>query len=506
MGILDAVSNKTQVKKVASTKGGEYAGPCPICGGSDRFRVWPADKGGEGSWWCRGCGKGGDLVQWHVDFEGMAYKDAFRAAGRAPLTPDSGYVSKRQQRLQAVSTLPVADKKPDFIPRRHESPIETWQIKARELVDASHARLLETPKVLGWLHARGLDLDAVKAFSLGWFPGERDNPCMWRPRLSWGLPEVLNNSGKPKKLWIPRGVVIPWIVNGEIKRIKIRRPKADLGDKGVKYYLIPGSVSEAALFNPDRKAFVVLESELDAMLIAAKAGGLVGSVALGSAGNKPGAYSWDRLRHALRVLVALDNDDAGDKAYAWWSEHFDNAKRWPVSVGKDPGEAFAQGVDIRQWVMEGLPPVMTLNLKHKPGASDQNSLADASVATTPSGAALPKASSESLLTDATNDPIPSAIQPDPAESETAQGADDAVGGNDDWLPQAIIDLREIIQRYPVKIICTEGRLAIVNHPDFRNEPVLNRLSDLVFWDPNVGAFLDSFPKNEIHRGNFAEGL
>jgi hypothetical protein len=34
-------------KKVASTGGGEFAGPCPFCrDGKDRFRVWPEQ--GEG--------------------------------------------------------------------------------------------------------------------------------------------------------------------------------------------------------------------------------------------------------------------------------------------------------------------------------------------------------------------------------------------------------------------------------------------------------------------------
>jgi DNA primase len=36
-------------KKVASTGGGEYAGPCPFCGGINRFRCWPTKgEGGAG--------------------------------------------------------------------------------------------------------------------------------------------------------------------------------------------------------------------------------------------------------------------------------------------------------------------------------------------------------------------------------------------------------------------------------------------------------------------------
>ena len=34
------------VKRVASTHGGEYTGPCPLCGGVDRFHVWPEEGDG----------------------------------------------------------------------------------------------------------------------------------------------------------------------------------------------------------------------------------------------------------------------------------------------------------------------------------------------------------------------------------------------------------------------------------------------------------------------------
>ena len=54
MNILDALGLIGWTgKKAATTNGGEYAGPCPNCGGSDRFRVWPVEKGGEGRCWCR---------------------------------------------------------------------------------------------------------------------------------------------------------------------------------------------------------------------------------------------------------------------------------------------------------------------------------------------------------------------------------------------------------------------------------------------------------------------
>ena len=70
------------LRKVATTQGGEYAGPCPFCGGDDRFRVQPHHKNG-GRWFCRGCGDG----QWHdvidfvqkrdgLDFVGLTFQEA----------------------------------------------------------------------------------------------------------------------------------------------------------------------------------------------------------------------------------------------------------------------------------------------------------------------------------------------------------------------------------------------------------------------------------------------
>jgi len=40
-----------RVQKVASTEGGEWKGPCPKCGGTDRFTVQP-EYGNNGGRWC----------------------------------------------------------------------------------------------------------------------------------------------------------------------------------------------------------------------------------------------------------------------------------------------------------------------------------------------------------------------------------------------------------------------------------------------------------------------
>jgi putative DNA primase/helicase len=45
------------------------AAPCPLCGGTDRFQFY--DTNGDGTWFCRGCGKGSgsDLVMRHLGVE-----------------------------------------------------------------------------------------------------------------------------------------------------------------------------------------------------------------------------------------------------------------------------------------------------------------------------------------------------------------------------------------------------------------------------------------------------
>lgn len=450
MNILDAASSIGLVlKQVSPTKGGEYAGPCPSCGGTDRFRVWPADKGGGGSYWCRatgnGCGKCGDLVQFLVDFCGYRYREAFRAAGRE--LPDT---------YRVPALLPETSSKPKaFEPRVYDNPVETWQKKAGDLVEKAHAHLLQTDKVLSYLESRGLNYDAVRSFRLGWLPGEGDKHCLFRPRESWGLDTIEKPDGRKKKLWIPRGIVIPCFKDNTVYRIRIRRPKADLSREwDVKYFVVPGSGMEAMVLYPDRRAFVVVESELDAMMLARKAGSVAGVVSLGSAQKKPGSEVYYLLRQALRVLVSLDFDEAGLGAWTWWKNEFHNARQWPVPDGKDPGEAFEKGVDLLRWVMDGLPPALTIHFP-EPGQARE----------------------------------PHPVQP--ASSETVPD-----------LPASLIRFKQLLDQYPIKARASLKRSSLIFAPNWHNHDIEKEASRLMFFDPDVFDYLHDHPEDIIHRGNF----
>lgn len=151
---------------------------------------------------------------------------------------------------------------------------------------------------------------------------------------------------------------------GTVLRLRIRRPEADRKEfkQETKYYVIPGSAMDAMVLGREAQAFVVVESELDALMLHYQVGDLIGVVSVQTANvKKIAAAVLDGLREALCILVALDaegKDGAGAKGWQRWAASFPRAKRWPCPVGKDPGEAFAAGANLRTWIMAGLPPVL----------------------------------------------------------------------------------------------------------------------------------------------------
>ena len=158
--------------------------------------------------------------------------------------------------------------KKTFEPQVFESPADLWRERALKFVEKAHETLLENEAELSYLARRGLDLQAVKGFRLGWFEGENGKGCMFRSRESWGLETVLKKNGKKKVLWIPRGIVIPTFKGGKIYRVRVRRPSEDLKtENDARYFIVPGSGMEVAGHNPEHRAFVVVEADLDEMMV-----------------------------------------------------------------------------------------------------------------------------------------------------------------------------------------------------------------------------------------------
>ena len=126
---LELIGRDTRLRKVASTAGGEYAGPCPFCGGWDRFRVQPA----------KGCAHG-------------AGAGAAARAGREP-----GSRARPGGRAAGLRFL-------------EEAEAVLWSA--------------EGERARAYLHGRGLNDETLRVWRVGFQPqeGRRD------PAEHWGFP------------------------------------------------------------------------------------------------------------------------------------------------------------------------------------------------------------------------------------------------------------------------------------------------------------------------------
>ena len=332
MGLLDLLKeDNINPKYTSSTYGGEYASPCPMCGGKDRFRTWPNHPEGE-NWWCRQCGKAGTAVHYLVHIRNMSYSDAYKSLGINP-----SYRARKHTKHRWEPQPP------------HDPPSDLWQQQAAAFLNWSQAILWDNHyvKVREWLlNERGLTQNMVKQAGLGWIPQD-----YYADRESWGLPESFNEQGKNTKLWLPAGLVIPCFHDNQLHRIRIRR---HVPSDGMKYYIVPGSsLNPMTLSNGN--LFILVESELDAILLHQEAWDLVTAIALGSSDTKPDRALCERLNKAGKILVSLDSDEAGAKSsWQFWMDHFPQATRWPVIKGKDPTEACLNGLNLRKWIITGI--------------------------------------------------------------------------------------------------------------------------------------------------------
>ena len=342
--IITLYENKGFIAKRKTA--GELSGPCPWCGGKDRFTLFPGQGAeGIGSYWCRKCGRVGDAIQFIRDLDNLSFQEAKAALGLSSL-PCS---TKRRE--------PVERKQPEYSPEKATKPSEAWQLGAGKIVFEASAQLIGNQSVQDWLQQeRGLTLDTALATGLGWVPQD-----MYRPRQSFGLPAEIKENGKPRTVWIPQGLCIPVISKaGEILRVKFRVSPQE-GQNRPKYIPLPQlekcTVPLVLESKSGSTVWQVVESELDALLLFQETGQRVNMVAMGSASYRPDLETWSRLKAASRVLVSLDFDEAGNKAACqWWERHLQPGafKLWPVPEGKDPCDSWRAGWSLREWVEAGI--------------------------------------------------------------------------------------------------------------------------------------------------------
>ena len=202
------------LKRKAGTRGGEYAGPCPACGGRDRLTVQP--QGGEdrrGLWMCRQCHPDWtDAIGWVMWREGLD----FRAA-----------CDRLDVALESRPHIPL----PPPPPALEAPPADRWQEAAARWIVRCQEALYDgtNPRAHAYLESRGFTAATINEAQLGYNPVD-----LWIERSLWGL----DGDGR---IWLPRGIVIPWLHAGQIWKVSVRRP-ADKDGRGP-YITISGSAN-----------------------------------------------------------------------------------------------------------------------------------------------------------------------------------------------------------------------------------------------------------------------
>jgi len=342
--LLALIGRDTPLRRTGAKHGGEYSGPCPLCRlGTDRFKVWPA----LGRWAClgrsagrAGCDRSGDAVQYLREHDGLRYSEACERLGQPPTPSPHPYAP------QMISVSVAAPLRP---------PCPVWQQHAAEWVAFCQTQLAGTAgaRARAWLERRGLDAATIADAGIGYNPRER-----YEARALWGLPPA--NGSCARSVWLPRGIVLPWHVEGALWRVNVRRPLAPWQSAaGQAKYVGPAGCANA-LYGADdlaaQRPSVLVEGEIDALTVRQCAGDLVAAVATGSTGGARRAAWVMRLSLAPAVLVAFDADPngAGDQAAAWWLSVLANSRRLRPVGGKDVNAMHTAGIDVRAWVLAGL--------------------------------------------------------------------------------------------------------------------------------------------------------
>jgi len=329
----------------ASTQGGEYKSACPACGGNDRFIIQPnkQQKNCTGFYFCRRCEISGDTIQFAIDHLGYTFSDATKLIG----------VTIESTMKNSLFKTPY---KPSSIPLIKHSP--TWQKQATQYIDQTHANLLLKQDSLAYLAARGLPLEAVINYWLGWSAQDQ-----YLARTDWDLPEEQKEDGTMKKLWLPKGLVIPTIDFGKIIRLKTRRTDFHEGDALPKYIAIPGSTEGLNIIG-DKKhpVLIVVETELDGYALHHVVGDFAAIIAIGGSTKEPDSVT-DYLAKHKALLICPDADFAGNDVWKKWCALYSHAIKCSTSTSKDIGEAIEQGLDLRSWIISKLPEQLQYDLK-----------------------------------------------------------------------------------------------------------------------------------------------
>jgi len=321
-----------------TTSGGAWQWYC--CFHDDRSGGSPSLTAWEDGWKCfsGACGAHGDVIGWVMKRQNVDFRRA------CEILTDG--------RLDDFATdAPRPERKP--VPLRRPAGV-TWQQSAKQFVLQSQETLWGPAGARARTYLqneRGLSEHTMRTWGLGFNATER-----WDSLDKW--PEA--QAGKRKKVWLPRAIVIPhWQQSLDmVWSIKFRLPAVE--KNAPRYINIPGGQYD--LYGADqmqqRERAILCEGEFDTMLLWETVGDVADVLTFGSASIRDTSDWMPYLMSIKQLYVALDNDEAGEKAAQEWLAFTERARRAAPPAGhKDLTDAWRGGVDLRSWAMN----TMSLN-------------------------------------------------------------------------------------------------------------------------------------------------
>ncbi len=346
---LDKIRTNISLAALAEEAGAVFASPnrlqshCPLPrhAGDRSSRAFNIYDNGQ-RWKCHSScppdANNGDIFDFYSAWKGVDFKTA---------------VSELAQRLDAapIERVPAT---PAAKPQMPKPQKRIWQERAQEFICRAEENLAKSSAATAYLcEERGLSRQTQHAFRLG-----------YNPRNIYDEPERWGLDGK--KIWLPRGIVIPGIKARQPTYLKIRRTLP--GDRLGAY--IPGWMpkdgletvkfggprgGQAGIFRlalkDTRPVLFLTEGEWDAMLLWEHIPDLCDMATLGGASRKLHLPELSLLTRYLAVLVVLDDDQAGARGLAYFNELQAQIPRlYPIkSPAHDLTDYWKSGGNLRAW-------------------------------------------------------------------------------------------------------------------------------------------------------------
>lgn len=335
--MLKKISNRVGIeyKLVSNYKGGTYKGPCPGCGGDDRFTIQPNNL--DGTYICNKCKKQGDLIQFFRDFFDMSYLQACHEVGQEP------EIKKRKN--PAIDS--AINKK--WEPRKTEQPATAWKEAAHKIAVNAYREIMSPAgkQARIFLKSRGIGIEYIKKFRIGY------NPAEYHVKKT----EFDPDTDESEQVWIPKGIIIPNVITDElekefINRIRIRQDEPNGKDR---YILVTGSNTDymRSICDHETDKNIIVESELD--MITVRAAGIenINIFAIGNSTTRPDEETHGYLAGSKNNIFSLDNDEAGANESLWFTGQYTGIIH-TTDPEKDPGEYARSGRSVAEWVRSGL--------------------------------------------------------------------------------------------------------------------------------------------------------